>query len=62
MKNICLVILATKKTEELNALANQQYGSRASKSSGIKALNTCLFYDLIRLKIVPATSNVSDIK
>ena len=42
--------------EELDGLAPEQCGIRASKVADIQALNTSLFYDLIRLKRIPSTS------
>ena len=48
------------KDEDLEGLAPKQYGRRAKKSD-IQALNTRLCYDLIRLKINPATSIFMDL-
>ena len=53
--------METRKSEELDALAPEQYGSRKVKSTDIQALNTCLFYYLIRLKRVLATSTFTDL-
>ena len=50
-----------KNSEELESLAPEQYGSRASKSADIQALSTRLFYDKIRLKRLPATSVFADL-
>lgn len=47
---------------ELNGgLAIEQYGSRTAKAADIQALNTRLFYDLVRLKKIPATSEFTDL-
>ena len=53
--------LTMRKSEELDTLDPEQYGSRKEKAMYIQALNTRLFYDLIITKRVPATSTFSDI-
>ena len=45
-----------RQAESLYGLAPEQYGIRKEKATGIQALNIILFYDLIRQKIIPATS------
>lgn len=47
--------------EAINGLAPEQYGSRSFKAADIQALNTRLFYDLVRLKRIPATSTFVDL-
>ena len=47
--------------EILDGIAPEQYGSRKAKASEIQALNTRLFYDLIRQKRIPETSIFSDL-
>ena len=43
------------RAEELRALSPEQYSSRKGKAAYIQALNTRMFYDIIRVKIFPAT-------
>ena len=43
-----------KKYKETEILATEQYGSWASKSTDIQALNTRMSYDLILIKSTPA--------
>ena len=50
-----------RKSEELRALYPKQYTIRKRKASDINALNTQLFYNIIRLKRVPATSTFADL-
>ena len=45
------------KAEILEGLAPKQYGSQKSKEANIQALNTRLFYDIIRQNI-PHTMSV----
>ena len=45
-----------KKYKETEILATEQYGSWASKSTDIQALNTRMSYDLIPIKSTPATT------
>ena len=49
-----------KKAEEIEGLALEQYGVRSSKLADIKVLNTRLFYNLIRLKRLSATTVLTD--
>ena len=41
------------KAENLDGIAPEQYGSRSAKVAEIQYLNTRLFYDLMRQKIIP---------
>ena len=47
--------------EILDELTPEQYGRRKEKAAYIQALNTRLFYDLIRQKRIPFTSTFVDI-
>ena len=47
--------------EILDGIAPLKYGIRKAKSADIQALNTRLFYDLIRQEIIPARSIFADI-
>ena len=38
------------KSEEIEGLEPEQYGSQVYKAADIKVLNTALLYDLIRIK------------
>ena len=49
------------KTENLDRLALEKYGSWKSKVADIQYLNTRLFYDTIRQKRTPATRIFSDL-
>ena len=52
--------LLTKASEQLDAIALEQYRLRKEKAADIHALNIRLFYDLTRLKRVPATITFTD--
>ena len=43
-------------SEYCMGIANEQYGSRKKHTTDIQALNTKLYYDLIRMERTPATS------
>ena len=47
--------------EELEGIAPEKYGSRKPKAADSQALNTRLFYDLVRQKKVTSTSVFADI-
>ena len=49
------------KDEELKGLAPKKYGIHVSKAVENKALNTRIFYGLIRLKHLPATSILEEL-
>jgi len=49
-------------TEQLKALAPEQYGSRKSKVANIQSLNKCLFYNMIRFKRQTAALCSNDTK
>ena len=61
LHNKHLVKLTIKTSEDIEALAPEQYGSRKEKSADIQALNTRLFHDLTTLKWKPSTSTFADI-
>ena len=42
-------------SEDIEGLAPEQYGNRASKEADIKDLNTRLLYNIIQLKRLPNT-------
>ena len=48
-------------SESLDGLTPKQYGIWKEKAADIQELNTRLFYDLIRKKIIPATSIFTDL-
>ena len=50
-----------RKSENIDGLAPEQYGIWKSKAAEIQALNTRLFYDLIRQNIIPDTSIFADL-
>ena len=49
------------KEDDQDGLSPKQYGGRKDKSAGIQSLNNCLLYNLIRQKIVSATSTFSEL-
>ena len=49
------------KEEYMGRLSPKQYGSRASKTAYIQALNTRLFYDIVLFKCTPETSVLADL-
>ena len=51
---------STSQDESLDGLSAEQYDSRKATASDIQALNTILFYDLTRQKIITATSIFAD--
>ena len=53
--------MTMKMAEQLNNLVPEQYGSTKVNAAEIQARNTRLFYDLTRLKQVPATSTFADL-
>ena len=56
MHNKHLGRLDMSQAKTLDGLAPEQYGSWKAKAAEIQEINTRLFYDLIRQKIIPATS------
>lgn len=52
---------AMQRAEECEGVAPEQYGSRKHKAADIQALNTRLFYDLVRLHQTAATSKFIDL-
>ena len=50
-----------RKEEDMGRLSPKQYGSRASKTADIQALNTRLFYYIVLLKRSTATSAFADL-
>ena len=61
MTNTHLGEISMIKTEYLELLSTKQYGSRKSKEAEIQALNTRLFYNLIRQGKTPETSIFTDL-
>ena len=61
LSNKHMGIFTMVKSEELQVLTPEQHGNKAAKVSDTRALNTSLFYDLIRLKRVPETSIFEDL-
>ena len=49
------------RVQELRSFATNKYRTRKGKSEDTQALNTRLFYDLIRLNIITEISTFSDI-
>ena len=47
--------------ENIEGIAPEHYESRKSKAADVQALNTRLFYDLVRHKKVASTSVFADI-
>ena len=56
-----LGIIAMIQSESIDGIAPEWYGTQKAKATDIQALNTRLFYDLIRQKRIPATSIFSDL-
>ena len=61
MHNNNLGRIATIQAENIDGLAPKKYRSQKSKAADIQALNTRLFYDLIRKNRIPATSIFADL-
>ena len=61
MHNMHLGRIAMIQDETLDGISPEQYGSRKAKDANTQALNTRLFYDLIRQKRIPATSISADL-
>ena len=61
MHNKHLGIIAMSKYGSIDGLATEHHRSRKPKEADIQALNTRLFYDHIRQKIIPDTSIFADL-
>eukprot|EP00957_Ditylum_brightwellii_P074988 5698875-Ditylum_brightwellii.AAC.1 len=49
------------RAEEIQGVAQEQYGSRKQKAADIQALNTRLFYDYVLMEKTPAISTFIDL-
>ena len=49
-----------RKSEEINAISPEKYGTRKAKPEDIKELNIPLFYNIIRMQRFPETSTFTD--
>ena len=54
MHNKHLRRISTIKAENLEVIAHKKYGNRKSKTADIQALNTRIYYDIIRQDRTPA--------
>ena len=61
MYNKHLGRIAMRQAKNLDGIAHEKYRSRKSKAAYIQALNIRIFYDIIRQKIIQATSVFADL-
>eukprot|EP00957_Ditylum_brightwellii_P154326 11744250-Ditylum_brightwellii.AAC.1 len=49
------------RAEIIGGIAMEQYGSRKNQAADLQALNTCLFFDCVKLEHKSATSTFIDL-